>query len=238
LDFLICSFLSASSLVMIYVLAVIATALLTKRGPAMLAPVLSVFAYDFFFIQPIYSFTVSNIEDVSTLVIMLVVMQVISHLTILTRRQAEQALSSEQRTAALYRLSRQLAGMRGVDKLLEIATDYIAELFDSEVIVLLPGSNDRLTIRAKNLETLSLTEKERGVAQWVYELGQIAGLGTDTLSFSDAIYIPLSARKGTIGVLRISPRQSGTLFAPEQIHLLQACANQIGLALEVDQLFS
>jgi two-component system sensor histidine kinase KdpD len=70
----------------------------------------------------------------------------------------------------------------------------------------------------------------------VYDLGQIAGLGTDTLSFSEALYVPLLASQGTIGVLRLHPIQSKQLFTPEQMRLLEASAHQIALALEVDRL--
>ena len=80
-----------------------------------------------------------------------------------------------------------------------------------------------------------LDEKEKSVAQWVYELGQIAGLGTDTLPFSNAIYMPLPGSQGTLGVLRVQPRTK-RLFTPEQIRLLEACTNQIASVLEVDQL--
>jgi len=228
-------YLHGSNLIMVYLLGVTIIALFGRMGPSILASVLSVLAYGFLFTPPFFTFAITEIQYIFTLLVMLVVAQTISHLTILTRRHSEAARFAGQRTATLLSLSRQLASTRGVDKLLEIASRYAAEVFDSDVLILLPESG-HLTIRASYGKEEKLNEKEQGVAQWVFDLGQMAGLGTDTLSFSDSIYVPLLASQGSIGVLRVKPIQSKHLFTPDQTHLLEACANQIALALEVDRL--
>lgn len=174
-------------------------------------------------------------QNIFTLLVMLLVTQIISHLTIIRRRQADAAHLAEQRTATLHSLSRQLAGSRGFDKLLEIAVRYLAQVFDSEVMVLFPV-NSHLGIYTSYGAKPVLSDKELSVAQWVYDLGQIAGLGTDTLPFSDAVYVPLLTSQRPIGVLRLRPLQPDRLLIPEQMHLLEACVTQIALALEVDRL--
>ena len=136
---------------------------------------------------------------------MLVISQLISNLTILVRRQAEASSFAEHQTAALHKLSRQKWQQRGVDKLLETGVTYIGKLFECEVLALFPD-HPNLEIRARYGNGTVLNAKELGLAQWVYDLGQTAGLGTDTLPFSEALYIPLSTSQGTIGVLRIRPR--------------------------------
>lgn len=235
INFLIFPFSSASNLIMVYLLGVTIVALCGRLGPSILASILSVLTYDFFFVPPRFSFAVSDIQYFFTLIVMLVVTFIISELTILTRHQAQISRRAESHSAALHTLSRQLAGTRGIDKLLDMAIRYISDVFDSGVLALLPEHN-HLTIRARYKTEQTLNEKEQGIAQWVYDLGQIAGLGTDTLSFSDALYIPLLATQGTVGVLRVRPNQSKRLFTPEQMRLLENCANQIALALEVDRL--
>jgi two-component system sensor histidine kinase KdpD len=234
-NFFLYPYFSASNLIMVYLLSVTMVALLGKMGPSILASVLSVLSYDYFFIPPFYHFVVTDIEYFFTLTVMLIVSQIISQLTILTQRQADIALLTEHQTSALYTLSRKLASTRGIDKLLNTGISYIASIFNSEVLALLP-QNDHLVIRAKCRTTQELDEKEQGVAEWVYELGQMAGLGTDTLSFSNALYLPLLGSQRVIGVLRIYPAQPEYLTLPEKIQLLEACANQIALALEVDHL--
>ncbi len=236
INFMLRIHLGPGILIMVYMLGVVIVAMRGNIGASALASVLSVIAYDFFFIPPFYSFSTSDIGYFITLIIMLIVALIISHLTILIRRQAETAHLAERRTATIHVLSRRLASTRGVDKLLHVSIRYLSEVFDSEIIALLP-TNDRLTIRAKyHTEQQKLDAKEQSIAQWVFDLGQMAGLGTDTLPFSNALYVPLLGTQETLGVLRICPFKKGYLFNPEQIHLLEACSNQIALALEVDRL--
>ena len=116
-------------------------------------------------------------------------------------------------------MSRQLSTARGVDKLLQIGVAYISKIFDSEVIALMP-ENSHLAIRGKSGIKEILDSKEKSIAQWVYDLGQPAGLGTDTLSFSDALYIPLLGSQRAIGVLKIRPRKVEHFMAPDQMRLL------------------
>ncbi len=224
-----------SNIVMIYLLGVITVAMRGNLKPSLLASILSVLAYDFFFLPPRFSFTLEDPSYLITMAMMLLVAYLISHLTILTRRQAEVAHHAERRTLALNVLSRQLASTRGIDKLLEIAVRYLGEFFDSEVMALLP-ENNHLTIRAKYRTENPLSDKEQSVAQWVFGLGQPAGMGTDTLPSTDTIYVPLLASQGPVGVLKVRPREPDRLLIPEQMRFLEACAHQVAIALEVDRL--
>src|SRR5579885_1155527 len=135
-----------SNLIMVYVLGVIFVALFGQMGPSLLASILSVLAYDFFFIPPYYTLFIKDYRYFFTLMVMLLVTQVISHLTVRTRRQVESARLAQHYTALLHTLSRQLASTRGVDKLLGMAVRYIGDVFDSEVLALLP-ENGQMTIR-------------------------------------------------------------------------------------------
>lgn len=233
LNFLLFPFLSTSTLITVYLLGVTIVALLGEDGPAFFNSILSVIAYGYFFVTPYFSFAVADIQFIFTLVVMLLVSFVISHLTLRVRKQAESARFAERQTAALHTLSRQLASTRGVDKILEIGEQYVGKLFNCEVIILLP-KNDQLVSHSKSKLT-TLSKKEQEVAKWVYELGKMAGKGTDTLSFSDALYVPLIASQNILGVMRII-QKSQQLFTPDQNYILEACANQIALALEVDKI--
>lgn len=235
INFLLFSHVELSNLIMVYLLGVVIVAFFGRLGPANVTSILSVLAFYFFFIPPRYSFAVENTHDLITLIIMLVISQIISYLTILSRQQVEIAGRAESHSSALQVLTRQLSSTRGVDKLLDIAVRYISEMYNSEVLALLPEDH-HLVIRARYRSTQLLNAKEQSIAQWVYELGQIAGIGTDTLSSTDALYVPLLGSQGSVGVLRVRPSHPGRLFTPEQMHFLEACANQIALALEVDRL--
>lgn len=223
------------NLIIIYVVAVTIVAIFGRIGPSIFASVLSVLAFGVLFMPNASRFSAAEFGYLSTLIIMMLLTQVISYLTIVMRRQAVASQNSARQTAALHKLSRQLASARGVDKLLNIGVEYIAEVFNSEVMALLPEESI-LEVRASSGLEHDIDEKEQSVAQWVYDLGQIAGLGTDTLPLANAMYVPLLASQGTMGVLRIKPKRPDILFSPEQMDFLETCANQIALTIEVDRL--
>jgi len=227
--------ISDPNILMVYFLGIIIVALFGKMGPSILASFLSVLSYGYFFVRPAYPFTVTDLQYFFTLFVMLIFSQLISNLTILTRRQAESSYFTEHQTSILHTLSRRLASTRGIDKILEISVKYIGEIFHCEVLALRPDTV-LLVVRARYQTEEILNAKEQSVAQWVYELGQKAGLGTDTLSFSEALYLPLVAAKRARAVLRIKPLKSHPFFTPEQMRLLESCAHQIALALEADRI--
>lgn len=234
LNALIAPMFAAGNLIMVYLLSVVVVALAGKRGPAVFASFLSVIAYDFLFVPPYFSFLVANKEYLLTLAVMLLVSQLMSYLTILISRKAEAARLAQHQTTAIYTLSRNLTRTRGKENLLALGVEHIAQVFDSEVIGLLP-KNHQLQIAASYPLQPHLSDKEYSIAQWVFDLGQAAGLGTDTLSSSQAVFLPLTGSSKVLGVVRIQ-RHSEALFTPDQRALLESCVNQVAMAIEVDGL--
>ncbi|VUZ85851.1 sensor protein KdpD [Candidatus Methylomirabilis lanthanidiphila] len=221
-----------SNLIMVYLLGVTAVAARSGPGASAFASVLSVAAFDFFFVPPHLTFAVADAQYLITFAVMLVVALVISGLTVRIRAHAELARQRERRTAALYALSRELAGTRGVDNLLRAAGRHIAETFGGQVAVLLPDPASHLSLQTALSGQFEITSSELGVAQWVYEHGQMAGLGTSTLPGAKALYLPLMTSQGALGVLGLRPADLDSLQAPEQLHQLETFANQTALALE------
>jgi two-component system sensor histidine kinase KdpD len=84
--------------------------------------------------------------------------------------------------------------------------------------------------------TGSLEHADLSVAQWVFDHGQPAGLGTDTLPAAPAQYLPMIGTDRTLGVLAVRPTQARRLLLPEQRHLLETFAGQIALAVERSQM--
>jgi two-component system, OmpR family, sensor histidine kinase KdpD len=225
-------YLELVNLVMVYLLGVVLVATRSGRGPSILASILSVGAFDFFFVPPYLSFAVSDTQYLVTFAVMLLVAAVISTLTVRVRQRAESARERERRTAALYAVSREFARTRGVDELVRVAVRHVGDVFASEVAVLLPDATGRLAPRAFAQSMVETDSNERGVSEWVYEHGQVAGLGSDTLPGARALYLPLVASRGTIGVLGVLPGNPQALAAPDQLHLLETFAAQTALAIE------
>ena len=221
-----------SNLIMVYLLGVVLVAVRYGRGPSVLAAVLGVAAFDFFFVPPFYTFAVSDTQYVVTFAVMLVVGLVISKLAAGMRLQARVAAHRERRTAALYAMSRELTGTRGQENLLTIALRHVAEVFDAGVVALLPDADGKLHQAHLPSAMHPPLEADLAVAQWVFDHGQTAGRGTDTLPGSEALYLPLKDSAETLGVLAVSPQELRQVLLPEQRRLLETFASQIALALE------
>ncbi|HEY0748088.1 MAG TPA: sensor histidine kinase KdpD, partial [Steroidobacteraceae bacterium] len=225
-------YFSLANIVMVYLLGATIAALRLGRGPASLAAVANVIAFDFFFVPPRYSFAVANLEYVVTFVVMLAVTLIIANLVASVRAQTRVAGARERRTSSLYAMSRELAATRSLEDLARVAIKHIADTFASRAIVLVPNARDRLQRPQSAPEEGSLLTADLSVAQWVYEHSAPAGLGTDTLPAAAAQYLPLKGSRKTLGVLAVEPTQKRRLLLPEQRHLLETFAGQIALALE------
>jgi two-component system sensor histidine kinase KdpD len=223
---------SQTNLVMVYLLGVVAAAARLGRGPSALASILSVAAFDFFFVRPFYTFAVSDTEYLITFGVMLITGLLISNLTVRLRRQVEAARDREARTAALYAMSRDLAAAADEEAILEAAAWHISTVFLSQVLLLLPDATGKVEERAFKSLTYLLDTREHAVAQWVFDHGRRAGRTTDTLPAAKGLYIPLRTSRGTVGVLGIHPADPQLLVSPERLHLLEAFADQIALAVE------
>ncbi|MDA8083907.1 MAG: sensor histidine kinase KdpD [Nitrospiraceae bacterium] len=228
----IAPYVTLVDLAMMYMLGIVVTASFAGKGPSLLATVLSVAAFDFFFVQPYFTFAVSDVRYLFTFVVMFVVALVISSLTLRVRQHAAAARQREKRTAALYNLSRELAHERGFDRLSSAAIRQIGEVFSSKAVVLVPGEKGILEVPFMGLNAFAPDRREASVAQWTFDHHQRAGLGTDTLPGSKALYLPLIASSKTVGVLGILPGPSVGTFDQDQIHALESFANQTALAIE------
>jgi two-component system sensor histidine kinase KdpD len=225
-----------ADVVMVFLLGVVLVSMRFGYGPSLLAAVLSVLAFDFFFIPPYMSFAVSDFSHIVTFGVMFLVAVVISHLTKTIRDQADSARGRERRTASLYAVSRELGVATSRPALLQAATRHVQEVFAVKVAVLLPGPADDLEIVHADAGTLAAGDKDIGVADWVWNHQRAAGAGTDTLPLSRALFVPLLGSRGRVGVLALYPSTESRLDDPDERQLLYTIAGLIGSALERTQL--
>src|SRR5262245_11761093 len=227
-----------SNLIMVYLLGVTLIATECGRGPAILSSLLSVLAFDFFFVPPRYSFSVDEVEYVVTFAVMCLVGLVISHLAAGMRQQTTLARLQERQATAMHGLSRQLAGTRGVEKILEVAVRYISEIFDGDVVAMLPDEKHKLRVAAGDLSSVIEHDvlNHMNVARSAFETGRMAGWGTGTSPKTEVLYVPLQAGDRPTGVLALRPRHPGRFLLREQVSLLESLAKQVALALKVELL--
>lgn len=221
-----------TNIVMAYVLGSTIAGVKFGRGPAIVAAVANVFAFDFCFVPPRFTFSVADFQYIVTFVVMLAVTMVIANLMASVRQQTRVAGARERRTALLYAMSRELAATRGVSSMARVAVRHVTEVFDCKAVVLLPDENGRLRYPREAPIEGSFPKADLSIAQWVVDHGKRAGLGSDTLPAAPALYVPLSDEHQRLGVLAVMPENRRRVQLPEQRHLLETFAGQLGLAME------
>ena len=219
-----------SNVVMVYLLAVVIAAIRWGHGPSILGAVLSALAFDFFFIPPHLTFAIADTQYLLTFVAFIAVGLVISTLAARVREQAEAAEHREAYTASLYALSRDLAGARNMDDILDAIITHVAQTFTREAAVLLP-EGESLVARAHS-PGFVLDDAEQSAADWAFRHGEPAGRGTDTLPSAGARYLPLVTARRVAGVLGVRPANPAMQLTPEQRRLLEAFASQAAVAIE------
>lgn len=210
---------SITDIAMLYILGIAIIGSRARYRPALMASVLAIAAFDLCFVPPFYSFAVSDANYILTFVMMLVVAVLVSRLTSTLRAQADAAQSREGRTAAAFALSSDLSAAR--------ETAEITRALGRHSTSVVPGI---ATVSARTPDGAFISED--GVERWAFEHRQMAGLGTQTLPASAALYLPLLASDTALGVLRITPIDPRDVGDPVRRQLLESFASQAAIALE------
>ena len=222
--------LSGANLVMVFLLAVVGVAVRFGRGPAVLAALLTVGMFDFFYVPPRLSFSVSDGQYLLTFAVMLVVALVIGQLTAGLKFQARVARLREERVRAMYAMSRDLSGALLPEQIAEIGARFMKSEFGAPAALMVPDAQDRLH---GALQSPGQPEgMDVGVAQWAFDHDEAAGHGTDTLAAAPVLYVPLKAPMRMRGVLAVGTAHPGRLAGPEQRRLLETCASLLAISLE------
>ena len=222
-----------ADVVMMYLLGVVLVSTRVGLWPSLVAALSSVAAFDLVFIPPYFTLAVADLRHAVTFAVMFLVAVVISGLTQRVRNQAAAWQDRERRTATLYALSRELSGARDIEQVLRVAVEQLERVFDGEIEVFLPQTGGSKLARAKaSSSARAPAERELSMAHWVFSHRQEAGLGTSTLPGGDALYVPLTASGGLVGVLGLRPRDGQRFASLEQRRQVDAFAVQLAMALE------
>jgi two-component system sensor histidine kinase KdpD len=227
--------LSYQSLALIYLLSVVVLAMFVGRGPTLVAATLTALAWDFFFVQPAFTFRITNLTDVLFLCIYFVVALAMGHLAARLRAQQAAERRREQRATAMYLLTRELAQASDFADLLAIIIREVGKSAGAEVALSLPAEAEGGSLTPYFASTWALTEKEESVAAWAFSHRQPAGRGTDTLPSADGLHLPLVAGERAVGLLSLRVRDREPL-AGDARDLMQAFVRQIALVLDRQRL--
>lgn len=223
------------NIAMLFLAAVVGVALRHGRGPAALASVLSVAAFDFFFVPPRLSFVVSDVQYLLTFLVMLSVGLVIGQLTAGLREQARVAVEREQDARTLYELAREMSAALTSAEIVGIGDRFLRAAFDAEATFFFVGEGGRLSpvsVAGGGPDAARRDTVDRVLAQWVYDHGQPAGTGTDTLPGSTVLYLPLKAPMQVRGVLAIEPAVAHAFAQPALRRQADVFCTLIAIAIE------
>ncbi|GEO17917.1 ATP-binding protein [Microvirga aerophila] len=215
---------------LVFLTAIIAIAIRYGLWPSLAACVLSALAYNFFFIPPFHTFAVANPANIATLFFFLIVAIITSHLASWARDAALTAASRAETTEALYAFSRKIAGIITLDDLLWATGQQIAAMLRLDVVILLPGADGRLEVRAAYPPNDRVDESDTAAARLAWSESRVAGRGTEALFTDQHLFLPLRTSHGPIGAVGVS--RTGAPLSPGEERLLAALIDQAAVAIE------
>jgi two-component system sensor histidine kinase KdpD len=219
------------NLSMVFLLAVLVTAMSFGIWPAIYASVLSFLVYNFFFIEPLYTFTVAEPYELLALVIFLVVAVVSSALAGRVREQARVSASRMRAMRRLYEFTRRLSGLATLDAVAEGAASEIHASLGRSVVVMLAQGDD-LTLTASWPPEDALDAAATTAARWAYSHVEPAGADTGTLPIIPWYFVPLRIGDKTLGVIGVAKEKDAPRIDSEARALLDTLVEQTAAALE------
>ena len=178
-------------------------ALFYGTGPILLAATLSALIWDFFFIPPPFTLHIEKPVDFLMLIMFFIIALLNGILTSRIRRQEKKTRTREERTHALYQLTRELTMASGVDEVSKIAARDIKKYFNLDCAIILKNDFNQLTNQPQPDAKIKLSETELSIADWVYKHSAKAGKHTDTLPSTDFTFYPLTGNKDSTGVIAV-----------------------------------
>jgi two-component system sensor histidine kinase KdpD len=228
---LIKTWVGVTNVDLVFLTAIVAVAVRFGLLPSLLASVASSLAYNFFFLPPIYTFTITDPNNVVAFGFFTLVAIIVSSVAARGRTRAVTAIERARATESLYSFSRKLAGAGTLDDVLWATAYQTALMLKVRVMLLLP-EHGSIAVKAGYPPEDSLDEADLAAAKWAWENDRSAGRGSDTLPGAKRLFLPMHTGRGAIGVIGIDSDKPGPLLTPDQRRLLDALRDQGALAIE------
>lgn len=193
----------AVSFVLLFLVSVLA--IFFGTGPILLGAILSVIIWDLIFIPPQFMLYIENPIDILLLIMFFIVALLNGVLTSRTRRQGKKIRIREERTNALYQLTKDLSAISGIDNVTRVASEYIRKYFHLDSHIFLRNNTGTIEFKSDSDTGTIFTGNEKSIADWVFRNSLKAGRYTDTLPSGEYTFFPLTGNNSTIGVIGIKP---------------------------------
>ena len=216
---------------LVFMTAIVAVAVRFGLWPSLLASVAASLCYNFFFLPPVYTFTITDPTNVTAFVFFIVMAALVSNVAARVRTQAVTAMARARTTESLYSFSRKLAGVGTLDDVLWATAYQTALMLKVRVVLLLPEGGS-IAVRAGYPPEDMLDEADVAAAKWAWQNDRPAGRGSDTLPGAKRLFLPMRTGRGAIGVVGIDSDKPGPMLTPDERRLLDALIDQGALAIE------
>lgn len=200
-----------------------------------IASIISVLAFNWFFVEPLYSLTVYKQGYPITLLIMLIVALMVSNLMVRLKKQAQMAIAKEKQMEILYELNKQFILVENRAQILNISTTYLSRLLAREVAIFDVEGQIEAVHSYQNQDSVLSEKSEAAVAFWSAKNQKEAGYGTDTLAGAKGFYLPISTREHTFAVLGINSSDASPL-ENDQFNYIKLVLAQLAIVLEQNEL--
>jgi two-component system sensor histidine kinase KdpD len=236
---------------------VVASAFLFGIGPSIFVSILSILFYDFFFVPPFYTLTITNPEYIVELIIFFATSVIVGEIMKLFRQQKEALRVRLENIGILEQMGRELLNIPVVEQILNnagdninqdffesvhliivdileniagIVSNYLTKVFKVPNLILFRDRDGKLKIWARSGEITNFIVNDYAIADWVFNNGDMAGKGTKTLVASDFIFIPMKTKDDTVGVIALMADYAWML--PQDKYFISAIANLAAIAAE------
>ena len=225
------SFLGAENVDLVFLTAIVVVAVRLGLWPSLFASVASSLCYNFFFLPPIYTFTITDPVNIAAFLFFTLVAILVSNVAARGRTLATAAMERARTTDSLHSFSRKLASAGTLDDVLWATAYQTALMLKVRVVLLLPEGGS-IAVKAGYPPEDILDDADLAAANWAWQNDRVAGRGSDTLPGAKRLFLPMHTGRGAIGVMGIDSDKPGPLLTPDQRRLLDALADQGALAIE------